>query len=218
MSILNLEGAHQNELAATGEFNPQAPTTVLTLPSGQRVVVPTELLLHPSTSRAETAADRDESEATRTGVSPAAGRDTRDTANAAGNQQHRAAANDTVIPLVAEEMLVGKAQVETGRVHLRRETQEQVQTVSVPLANVSWEIEHVPMDQIVEAQPEIRQVGETIIFPLVEERMVVKRELWLREEVHVRKVTSVVEKSADFPVKRDVLVEQRAGPDAQPRA
>ena len=114
-----------------------------------------------------------------------------------------------VIPLVEEQMLVGKTLVETGRVRVRRETEEHVQTVSVPLSEVRWEVERLPIEQIVEAQPAIRQVGETIIFPLVEERLVVKRELWLREEIHLRKVTSVVEKTADFPVRRDVLVEER---------
>jgi stress response protein YsnF len=62
---------------------------------------------------------------------------------------------------------------------------------------------------VVPERPEMRQVGEVTIFPLVEERLVVTRELFLREEVHVRKVTSVVEKSAQFPLKRDVLVETR---------
>ena len=45
MSILNLEGAYENELSTAGEFNPQAPKTAFMLPSGQRVVLPTEVLL-----------------------------------------------------------------------------------------------------------------------------------------------------------------------------
>ncbi len=121
------------------------------------------------------------------------------------------AEGEAVIPIVEEQLQVSKREVETARLRVRRDTEEHVQKVSVPLTEVRWEVEHVPVDQRVEAQPEIRQVGETIIFPLVEERMVVVRELWLREEVHVRKVTTVVEKSAEFPVKRDVLVEERTG-------
>lgn len=198
MSILKLEGAYENELAATGEFNAQAPRTALMLPNGQRVVLPTEVLLAglgvtPRHEPEETYAGR---------PMPVADDDGKTT--------------EAVIPLVEERIEVGKREVETARVRLRRETEEHVQTVSVALANVSWDVEHVPIDQVVETQPEIRQVGDTIIFPLVEEPMVVKRELWLREEVHVRKVTSTVEKTAEFPVKRDVLVESReehrAGP------
>ena len=196
MSILQLQGAYENELAATGEFNPHAPKTALLLPSGQRIVLPTELLL--GAVNEQTASARNTS--TSTAATQPASEVSADT-------------NEQIIPLVAEQILVGKEQVETGRVRLRRETEEAVQRVSVPLTNTRWEVEHVPMEQLVTVQPEIRQVGETIIFPLVEERMVVKRELWLREEVHVRKVTSTVEKSADFPVKRDVLVENRSKPE-----
>ena len=193
MSILNLEGAYENELAATGEFNPQAPKTALMLPNGQRVVLPTDVLM-----AGLTAANGHEYESGK------------DTFGAAAADQRQTLPSETVVPLVEEHIVVGKRQVETARVRLRRETEEHVQTVSVALSNVSWEVEHVPINQLVEAQPEIRQVGDTIIFPMVEEKMVVQRELWLREEIHVRKTTSTVEKSAEFPVKRDVLVENRS--------
>ena len=191
MSILNLEGAHENELAATGEFNPLAPRTALMLPSGQRVVLPTEVLLAAL------------------GVNGPRGEEV-----PVEPERVAEAGGETVIPLVAEQIHVEKRVVETGRVKLRRETEEHVERVSVPLTSVTWEVEHVTVNAPVETAPEVRQVGETLIFSLVEERMVVKRELWLREEVHVRKVTSVVEKSAEFPVKRDVLVEERTGSEA----
>ncbi len=202
MSILQLEGAYENELAATGEFNPNAPKTALMLPSGQRLVLPTEVLLRALEGRpAEDAA---------LSVPVAE--------PLAAVQEEKLAAptpavagGEQVISLVAEAMHVAKAQVETGRVRVRRETEEHLETVNVPLTDVRWEIEHVPVEQKVAAQPEIRQVGETIIFPLVEERMVVTRELWLKEEVHVRKVMSTVEKSTEFSLKRDVLVESRTG-------
>ncbi len=197
MSILQLEGAYENELAATGEFNPQAPKTALMLPSGQRIVLPTELLLGAINGQTIVSQAVQPELSTRQDVTPPSAD--------VGNSR------DRVIPLIAEELAVGKAQVETGRVRVRRETEEHVQTVTVPLTDVRWEVEHIPIDQVVETQPEIRQVGDTIVFPMVEERMVVRRELWLREEVHVHKVSSTTEKSADFSVKRDVLVESRTG-------
>lgn len=202
MSFLNLEGAYENELAATGEFNAQAPRTALMLPSGQRVVLPTEVLLQalqganspvrePVAAPAVSAPAADLPASDRKGL------------NAAGTE------TETVIPLVEEQLEVGKREVETARVRIRRQTEEHAQTVSVALADVRWEVEHVPVEQKIENAPEIRRVGETMIFPLVEERMVAVKELWLREEVHVRRVKTVVEKSAEFAVKRDVLVEER---------
>ncbi len=219
MSILQLEGAYENELAATGDFNPQAPKTALLLPSGQRVVLPTDVLLQALAGQPVSNAGASNASASNASTGNAMPQDAQESRTGGGfetgSTQRTATAGETVIPLIAEQMLVGKTEVETGRVRLRRDTQEEVQTVSVPLSNVTWEIEHVPVDQAVETQPEIRQVGETIIFPLVEERLVVKRELWLREEVHVRKTTSVIEKSADFTVKRDVLIEDRTGTEGR---
>lgn len=215
MSILQLEGAHENELAATGEFHPNAPKTALRLPSGQRIVLPTEVLL-AAMGRAEgTAENGERPEAIQARMDAA-----RADVTAEGSRERSAIATDAagenreqVIPLVEEQLVVGKTEVETGRVKVRRETEEYVQTVNVPLTDVRWEVEHVPVDQRVDAQPEMRQVGDTIIFPLVEERLVVTRELWLREEVHVRRIKSTVEKSADFSLKRDVLVEERSNPE-----
>ncbi len=204
MSILHLEGAYENELRATGEFHANAPRTVLLLPSGERLVLPTDLLLQAAEVR--DAAPQDAVGETNGAEVPTSQTLTAEVPDDAA-----------VIPLVAEELRVGKTEVETGRVRIRRETEERTQTVSVPLTQVSWEVEHVPMERVVEAPPEIRQVGDTMIFPLVEERMVVHRELWLREEVHVRRVKTVVEKSADFAVKRDVLVEERVDTDAAGR-
>lgn len=201
MSILNLEGAYENELAATGEFNPQAPKTALMLPSGQRIVLPTATLLGAVTQQTATAQEAPE-------AAPAA-EDLGAQRTAPERTVPETTDDDRVIPLVEEQLRVGKQEIETARVRVRRETEEHVQTVNVALTDVRWEVEHVPVEQKVDAAPEIRRVGDTMIFPLVEERMVVARELWVREEVHVRRVKTVVEKSADFPVKRDVLVEER---------
>lgn len=200
MSILHLEGAYENELAATGEFNPQAPKTALMMPSGQRIVLPTEVLLEALGS-VRAVGTEPAAEDLRAGFPDA-------------TVERQSAPGATVIPLVEEQLQVSKTQVETARVRYRRETEERTETVSVPLADVRWEVEHVPVGRVVEAQPEIRQVGDTIVFPLVEERLVVKRELWLSEEVHVHKVKTVVEKSAEFPVRHDVLVEERSEPGA----
>ncbi len=204
MSILQLEGAYENELAATGEFNPNAPKTALRLPSGQRLVLSTETLLRALAGE-ETFTEPSPAAAVapavplRSGVPEVTGQ----SADAIGEM------SDQVIPLLAEQLVVGKTNVETGRLRLRRSTEERTETVTVPLTEVRWEVEHVPVGKNVDTQPDIRQVGDTTIFPLVEEKLVVTRELWLREEVHVRKVSTTVEKSAEFAVKQDVLIETR---------
>ena len=45
----------------------------------------------------------------------------------------------------------------------------------------------MPLDLLVDARPAIRQEGDTIIVPVVEEIMVVEKRLLLKEEIHIRR-------------------------------
>src|SRR5579875_1789458 len=123
MSILHLEGAYENELAASGEFNPQAPKTALMLPSGKRIVLPTEVLL-----RAMDATPLGD------GQEEAQEEQTREP-DAHASTLPASEDNEAVIPLVAEQIRVGKEQVETARVRLHRQTEERTETVTVPLTD-----------------------------------------------------------------------------------
>ena len=49
----------------------------------------------------------------------------------------------------------------------------------------------VPIDREVDAVPSIRTEGDVTIIPVVEERIVVRCQLVLREEVHVRNLRAV---------------------------
>ena len=72
-------------------------------------------------------------------------------------------------------------------------------------------MERVPVGQIVAERPEIRAEGDVTIFPLVEERLVARREYFLLEEVHVRRVATTTERSTTLELKRDVLTVERDG-------
>jgi uncharacterized protein (TIGR02271 family) len=97
---------------------------------------------------------------------------------------------ETVIPLLAEEVAVSKQVVETGRVQVARVTHEREQLIDELLARETVEIIRVPVGQPVDAMPAIRDEGDTIVIPLVEEVLVVERRLFLKEEVRIRRVRS----------------------------
>jgi uncharacterized protein (TIGR02271 family) len=101
-------------------------------------------------------------------------------------------AGETVIPLLAEEIAVSKQVVETGRVQVARITTERKQLIDELLAHQTAEIERVPIGQHVETIPAVREEGDTIVIPIVEEVLVVERRLFLKEEVRVRRVHSTV--------------------------
>ena len=99
-------------------------------------------------------------------------------------------AGETVLPLLAEEVAVTKRVVETGRVQVARVTHEREQLIDELLAQQTAEIERVWIGQPVETMPAVREEGDTVVIPIVEEVLVVERRLFLKEEVRVRRVHS----------------------------
>ncbi len=95
------------------------------------------------------------------------------------------APEEGVIPVIEERLTVGKRVVETGKVLLHRRVREFEQAVNETLQTRSYEVERVPVNRIVTALPETRQEGATVVYPVVEERLVVAKELVLVEEVRV---------------------------------
>src|SRR5215475_7405157 len=92
---------------------------------------------------------------------------------------------EAVIPLAAEELAVSKQRVETGRVRVSRVTQEREQTIDDLLARETVDVSRTPIGTPVETMPSVREEGDTIIIPVVEEILVVERRLFLKEEVRV---------------------------------
>jgi uncharacterized protein (TIGR02271 family) len=93
-----------------------------------------------------------------------------------------------VVPLLAEELSVAKQQVVTGRVQISTVTREEAALVDEVLASEHIEIERVPVGKPLDHAPAMRQEGDTLIIPVVEEVLVVERRLLLKEEVRVRRV------------------------------
>ena len=98
---------------------------------------------------------------------------------------------ETVIPLLAEEVAVAKQVIETGRVQVSRVTHEREQLIDELLAHETVEIDRTPISRHVETMPAIREEGDTVVIPIVEEVLVVERRLFLKEEVRVRRVRSM---------------------------
>ncbi len=93
-----------------------------------------------------------------------------------------------VLPLVEEQVQVTKAEQVTGRVRVDTRTQVVESLIPVELSSVDVDVVRVPVDRKIDAVPEVVTQGDLTIIPVVEERIVVTRELYLREEVHVRRV------------------------------
>lgn len=101
-----------------------------------------------------------------------------DAAGAETVEEHR-------IPLARERASVHRETRETGRVRIEKTVRERVETIDEPVRRETVSVERVPIDRVVEAAPPVRTEGNVLIVPVVEERLVVTKQLVLKEEVHV---------------------------------
>lgn len=91
-------------------------------------------------------------------------------------------------PVMREELHLGKRLIDTGkgvRIHKTVSTREQV--IDEPLLRDELEIEHIPVDTLVAETdvPRMRYEGDTLIVPVLEEVLVLQKQLRLKEEVRI---------------------------------
>jgi uncharacterized protein (TIGR02271 family) len=97
-------------------------------------------------------------------------------------------AREVFVPLLEEELSVSKRVVPKSRVQVSTITREREEVVDELLACEHVEVERTPIGKPIDAMPSVREEGDTIIVPVVEEVLVVERHLLLREEVRIRRV------------------------------
>jgi len=95
-----------------------------------------------------------------------------------------------VIPVIQEAIRVEKREFESGRVVVHKTVVERDEVVDIILRQQDLSVERVPVGRVVEEAPQTRQEGDTLIVPILEEVLVVKKRLVLKEELHIRKQSS----------------------------
>jgi uncharacterized protein (TIGR02271 family) len=94
---------------------------------------------------------------------------------------------EVVVPVVEEEVRVGKRTIETGRVRVTKVVHEREEVIDQPLFKTNVVVQRVPVNQYVEQAPTVREEGDTLIIPMVEEVIVVQKRLLVREELRITK-------------------------------
>lgn len=93
-----------------------------------------------------------------------------------------------VIPVMQEELQAGKRLVDTGRgVRLSKRVEEHEETVDLPLAQDELVVERVARDKLLEEgdTPGMREEGDTLIVPVLEEVLLVQKRWRLKEEIRI---------------------------------
>jgi len=97
-----------------------------------------------------------------------------------------------VIPVVEEELRVGKREVEDGLTRVKKVVHEREETVDMPLLKENVHVERVPVNAVIDAPVGIRQEGDVTVVPLIEEVLVVEKKLLLKEELRISKERTTV--------------------------
>ncbi|MDX1933184.1 MAG: YsnF/AvaK domain-containing protein [Capsulimonadales bacterium] len=115
------------------------------------------------------------------------------------------------VPVVAEQVRVEKRTVETGVIRVRKTIREEVETVDEPLLQERVSVERIPVDRIWEGPlPEPRQEGDTLIIPVLEEVLVVRKELRLKEEIRIRREQEAVSRPQQVVLKQENVTIERS--------
>ncbi len=118
-------------------------------------------------------------------------------------------ATSFTIPLVEERIEVAKRTVATSKVRLQKTVQTYQETLDEPLAVRSFDVERVVKNEPVEVTPPVRQEGETTIYPLMEERLILTKQLILREELRITKRESERRDTQVVTLRREHLTVER---------
>jgi uncharacterized protein (TIGR02271 family) len=91
-------------------------------------------------------------------------------------------------PVLREEVQLSKRRTDTGKgVRIQKTVTELEQVVDEPLMQEQLEIERIPVGTVVSDAdlPPVRYEGDTLIVPVLEEVLVVQKQLRLKEEVRI---------------------------------
>jgi stress response protein YsnF len=119
------------------------------------------------------------------------------------------------IPIVEEEAHVFKRTAETERVSVRTFAHEEHAIVADEVRREHVEVTRVPVDREVSEAPRIRTEGDVTIVPVLEERLVVEKRLFLVEELHLRRNTSTEHVELPITLRRTQVEVERENLEQQ---
>jgi len=134
----------------------------------------------------------------------------------AGSTPHSPAIADALaigtIPVIEESLAVHKTMADAGGVRLRKQVTTEEVTFQEPLLRESVQVRRVPIGRDVEGPQPVRYEGGVTIIPVVEERLIMRRQMVLVEEVHLSKSQTVDRSSQSATVRHEQVIIERQDP------
>jgi uncharacterized protein (TIGR02271 family) len=119
---------------------------------------------------------------------------------------------EKVIPVLEEKVKIGKRTRVTGTVRVTKKVHEREELIDEPLFKEEVSIERVPVNRYVEQAMPIREEGDVTVIPVLEEVVVMKKKLLLKEELHIRKRKETFRDPQKILVRSEEAVIERIKP------
>jgi uncharacterized protein (TIGR02271 family) len=189
--VTDPQGVHGIIDTAAWPMDGRRAEVLVSLDSGQQVLVPLELLVRQGDG------------SYRLTVAPASW------------ERQRGAGADArepplVLPAIEETLTVETRPVETGRIRIRKVVREREEVVDPPLLRDEVRVERVPVNRLVDGITPARSEGDTLIIPLFEEVVVVEKRLLLKEELRITKHRTETHTPQRVTLRREEAVVERA--------
>ena len=118
---------------------------------------------------------------------------------------------DVTIPVIQEDLTVELRAVATGAVRIRKVVHEREEIVDEPLFAQTVDVERVEINQVVDGPIPIRQEGDTTVISIVEEALVITKQLILKEELRITKRTAEIRDPQIVSVRSEEVIVERFG-------
>lgn len=114
-----------------------------------------------------------------------------------------------ILQILDETLSVSKREVVTGHVKITTRTEVRDEVAEIALNRHRVDVTRVAVGRIVEGHPMVRTEGDTTIVPVVEERYVVVKQIYLKEELHIRHIVEREVVTAPVQLRRQHAVVER---------
>jgi len=129
--------------------------------------------------------------------------------NDEANRQQQSVQADQAVPVMEEELVTGTRRVTTGSVRVRKKVHRLHRTVDIPTVRDVVDVTRRAINQVVTEMPRVREEGDLLIIPVVEEEIVVTKRLVLKEEVYIRRRQERTNATKDVTLGREVATVER---------
>lgn len=119
------------------------------------------------------------------------------------------------VPVTEEQLELRHRVVDTGTpVRVRKEVDQVTAQAQESRLIDGVQVERRPVGRVIDAVPQVRTEGDVTVIPVVEERLVTRKELVLVEEVWLTRQRQVVHTPTQVPLRRERVQVERLDPES----